>query len=162
MTTRDRLQVSVKWGSRQIVEISFSRFEVSWLKEAIVCGLLVHIQAKINSNLCLDNADEINVTVMHHIDECDSSGVSRKRPYVKTIATSLLDAEVYDVMMNVSTRQFDFIVKIRESMASKEGFSNAFQVLFSSSRSYVELPPPRVTANNTAVDILHNDILYAL
>ena len=94
MTTRDRLQVSVKWGSRQVVETSFFRFDVSWLKETKVRGLLVHILTKIYSNLCLGNADEINVNVIHHIDECDSFGVSRKRPYMKIIATSLLDDEV--------------------------------------------------------------------
>ena len=79
---------------------------------------------------------------------------------MKIIATILLDDEVYDVMMDVPTRQFDFIFKISESVASREGqFSNAFQVLFAASRNYVELPPPRVTTDNTADDILHNDIL---
>jgi hypothetical protein len=125
-------------------------------------GLLVHILEVINSNLCLDDANEINVTVMQHIDECDTSGVSRKRPFVKVIATRLLNDEVYDVMMDVPTRQFDLIVKNRESVASREGFSNAFQVLFAVSWNYVELPPPRVNEDNTADDILHNDILIWL
>ena len=105
MTTRERLQVSVKWGSRQIVETSFFRFDVSWLKETTVRGLLAHVLAEINSNLCLDDAEGINVTVMQHVAECDTSGVSRKRPFVKVTATRLLDDEVYDVMMDVPTRQ---------------------------------------------------------
>ena len=91
MTTRERLQVSVEWGSRQIVETSFFRFDVSWLKETTLRGLLVHILAERNSNLCLDVADEINVTVMQHVDECDTSRVSRKRPFVKVTATRLMD-----------------------------------------------------------------------
>jgi len=68
--------------------------------------------------LCLDDAEEIIVTVMKHVDEYDSSVVSGKRPYVKIIATSLLDNEIYDVMMDMPTRQFDFIVKIREYIES--------------------------------------------
>ena len=81
---------------------------------------------------------------------------------MKITATRLLDDEVYDVMMDVPTRQFDFIVKVNESVASREGTTNAFQVLFAASRNYVELPPPRNTEDNTADDILHNDILLWL
>jgi hypothetical protein len=44
--------------------------------------------------------------------------VSGMRPYVKIIATSLLDDEIYDVMMNVPTQLFDFIVKIKEFVES--------------------------------------------
>ena len=113
-TTRERLKVSVKWGSKHVVETSLYRFDVSWLKETTVRGLLVHVLKDRNSNLCLDDAAEIVVTVMEHVSECDSSGVSRKRPFVKITATRLLDDEVYDVMMDVPTRQFDFIVKVRE------------------------------------------------
>ena len=56
-------------GSRQIVETSFFRFDVSWLKETSVRGLLAHVLAEIDSNLCLDDADAIHVTVMQHVDE---------------------------------------------------------------------------------------------
>ena len=85
---------------------------------------------------------------MLHVDECDSFGVSRKMPYVKIIATILLDDEDYPIMMDVPTRQFDSIVKIGESVASREGYSNACQVLFVASRNFVELPPPRVIVDN--------------
>jgi hypothetical protein len=159
MALRERLQVSVKWGNRHVVETSFYRFDVSWLRETTVRELLVHILAETNANLCLDDATEIYVSVMQHVTECDSHGESRKRPYVKISATRLLDDEVYDVMQDVPTRQFDFVVRIREAAASTAGFTNAFQVLFAGSRNYVELPPPRTTEDNTADDILHNDIL---
>ena len=106
--TRTRLQLSVKWGNRHVVETSFYRFDVSWLKEKSLRGLLAHVMAMINSNRCLDDVEEITVNVMQHVNECDSSGVSRKRPCVKIIATSLLDDEVYDVMVDLPTRQFAF------------------------------------------------------
>ena len=78
---------------------------------------------------------------------------------MKIIATSMVDDEVYDVMtMDVPTRQFECIVKIKESVVSREGYSNDFQFLFPASRNYVELPPPRVTVDNTADD----NLLYYL
>ena len=99
MTTRELLQMSVKWGSRHDVETSIYRFVVSWLKETTVRGLLARVLATINSNVCLNDVEEITVNVMQHVDECDSFGVSRKRPYVKIIATILLDDEVYDTLV---------------------------------------------------------------
>ena len=63
MTTRERLHLSVKRGGRHDVETSY-RFDVYWLKETTVRGLLAHVLAKINSNLCLDDAEEITVIVM--------------------------------------------------------------------------------------------------
>jgi hypothetical protein len=41
---------------------------------------------------------------MQHVDECDFSGVSRKRPFVKITATRFLDDEVYVAMMDVPTK----------------------------------------------------------
>jgi hypothetical protein len=95
---------------------------------------------------------------MQHISECDSSGESRKRPFVKINASRFLDDEVYDVMKDVPTRQFDFTVKIKEHVVPEEGRIDAFKVLFAGSRNYVELPSPRITEDNTTDDILHNDI----
>ncbi len=59
----------------------------------------------VSSRNYLDDAKGINVTMMHHVDECDTSGASRKRSFVNITATRLLDDEVYDVMMDVPTRQ---------------------------------------------------------
>jgi len=144
MTTRERLQVSVKWGKNRNRNISltkgcamvkwesiyfvdaccFYRFDVSWFKETTMRGLLSHVLSEINSNLCFDDIEEINVNAMQHVDECDSTRVRRKRPFLNITATRLLDDEVYDVMMDYdlcADAQFDFIVKIREFVASKEG-----------------------------------------
>jgi len=142
-------------GSRHVVEISFYCFDLSWLKETTVRGLLVHVLAQINSKLCLDDAEEIIVNVMQHVDEYDFSRASRKRPYVKIIATSLLDDEVYDVMMDVPMRQFDFIVKIRESVAYREGYLMHFKSYLMHRGTKWSFPRPwYVTVDNIANDIL--------
>ena len=55
---------------------------ISWLKETTMRELLVHVLKEIDPNLCLDDIAEIHISVMQHVSECDSFGVSRKRSFV--------------------------------------------------------------------------------
>jgi hypothetical protein len=106
----------------------------------------------------LDDADEISIYVVQHIDECSIGGAKRA---VKINANRMLDEEVYVVMEDVPTRQFDFVVKQAEvAVADAHGppVVNAFDVLrVASSRVHLLLPPPRATHDNTADDKLFND-----
>ena len=80
---------------------------------------------------------------------------------MKINATRMLDDEVYIVMEDVPTKQFDFVVK--EAGVNVDApwhrIVNAFDILRSgASRVHVMLPPPRATADNTANDKRFNDI----
>ena len=66
------------------------------------------------------------------------------------------------VLQDVPTRQFDFYVEPATPTECPPPTMNAFQVLAAgASREpiHMVLPPPRQTIDNTADDIVHNDIL---
>jgi hypothetical protein len=79
---------------------------------------------------------------------------------MKINANKKLDEEVYVVMEDVPTSQFDFVVKQAE-VAVVDALGppvNAFDVLrAASSRVHLLLPPPRATRDNSADDKLFND-----
>ena len=60
----------------------------------------------------LDNADEISLSIVNkHIDECYVGGIMRA---MKMNANMIFNKEVYGVMENVPTREFDFVVNQTE------------------------------------------------
>ena len=107
--------ISVKWGRKLLIEPTIFRFEVHhWLRRTTLQELLVHVIGENNPDLSLESADSIAVSVVQHIEELRSFGESRKRPAVKFNASRMIDDEVYDMMQDLSTRQFDFEVKLAE------------------------------------------------
>ncbi len=159
MTARESMLLSVRWDGKYIIEPMLYRFDVTWLRRTTVRELLVHVlkEAAPINYASLDVADEILISVVQHVDECSIGGAKRA---VKINANRMLDEEVYVVMEDVPTRQFDFVVK-QAKVADVDAPGppvNAFDVLrLASSRVHLLLPPPRATHDNTADDKLFND-----
>ena len=108
-TARESMLLSVRWNKKLIIDPILYRFDVSWLRRTTVRELLLHVlqeSAPIN-HAKIDNSDEISLSVVQHIDECSIGGAKK---VVKINATRMLDEEVYVVMEDVPTRQFDFVV----------------------------------------------------
>ncbi len=75
----------------------------------------------------------------------------------------MLDEGTYETMNDCPTRDFQFHVKPVEIPEGQREEVNAFDVLRAAqTHDIIELPPPRNTRDNTAGDILHNDILFWL
>ena len=120
MLAQERLLLFVKWGRKVLIEPSIYRFDVHWLRRTIVRELLVHVVQEISPDLSLEIADSISLSVVQHLEELSSFGDSRKRPAVKFNASRMLDDEVYDLMQDRSTRQFNFVAKLREPEDGQE------------------------------------------
>jgi len=76
---------------------------------------------EVDPSLSLDNAEAIYVNVVQDVVECGPSGETKKRHSSKINANRLLDDEIYDVMNDVPTRQFDFIVKPVDPSETRPG-----------------------------------------
>jgi hypothetical protein len=202
MPVQEKLDVSVKWGNKMILDPRIFLFDVLWLRRATVRELLVRVLEEVDPSLSLGDAETMYVNVVQDVEECSPFGETKKRHISKTNANRVLDDEIYDVMNNVPTRQFDFIVKPVDPAASRQSRRkhlvyavpyffmhflgmllwcyraesmchllsccrnaaiNAFDFLrAAASRESLVLPPFRDTADNTADDILHGDILVWL
>jgi hypothetical protein len=106
------LLLYVKWGRKVLIEPEIVCFEVHWLRRTTLRGMLTHVIEENNPDLTLESADSIAVSVVQHIEELSSFGGSRKRPTVKLNVSRMIDDEVYDLMQDLSIRQFDFEVKV--------------------------------------------------
>ena len=124
MTTQSRLKLSVVcWGKRQLIApiSSFYKFGInSWLRATTVRELLVHAVQEADANLSLDDAETITVEVVEH------SVVATGR----TCATRLLDDIAYEVMEDLTTREFHFVVQPVVQEGTRPAV-NAMQVLIS-------------------------------
>jgi hypothetical protein len=155
-----KIKLAVTWGKQQIVHPSYQTYDTRWLREISLRQLLAHVVNKVNPLLySLDNAESIAVSLVEHIDEVTSSGGKRKRILGRTCATDLLDEGVYEIMHDCSTREFIFHVSPVEVREGDPEVVNAFSILRNAQTLGTELPPPRVTRDNTADDNLHNDVL---
>ena len=113
-----------------------------------------------DANHSLDDAETISLQVVEYCDETTSSGGKRRRTTGSSCATRLLDDTTYEVMEDVPTHEFHFVVV--EATVQERPAANAMQALMraqSRARTQLVLPQPRNTADMTADDILHNDIL---
>ena len=113
MASKSKLKLSVTWGSRQLIPPSFYSFENSWLRNTSVRELLSHVVHEADANLScpvLGDAETITVKVVEYSDEISSSGGKRKRRKDSSDATRLLDDTTYEVMEDVPTREFHFVV----------------------------------------------------
>ena len=103
MTTRESILLSVRWGSKFIIDPCLYRFETVWLRQTTVRELLVHVLTEVSpyENFSLIKADEITVTVVHHIEDCTIGG---NKKAVKINASRMMDEEVYILLRDVPTR----------------------------------------------------------
>jgi hypothetical protein len=159
MTTRESILLSVRWGSKFLIDPCLYRFETAWLRHTTMRGLLEHVLSEVSpdKNYSLIKADEIMVSVVQHIEDCTIGG---NKKAVKINASRMMDEEVYIVLRDVPTRQIDFMVKPVENIDAGSIVVNAFDVLRgATSRDRVLLPSRRDTLDNTTDDVLHNDII---
>ncbi len=120
MSTQERLLLSFKWGRKAMMEPSVCRLDVHLLRRTTVRELFVHVLKEISFDLSLEMADSISLSVVQHVEEISSFGESKKRPKVKFNASRMYDDEVYDLMQDMSTRQFDFVVTLIEPEVGQE------------------------------------------
>ena len=164
MAAKTKLKLSVLWGKRKLIAPSFYSFLNSDLQETTVRKLLVDVVTEADATLSWDDAEAITLEVVEHIDEVSTSGKKRKKPSSdgRTNCTRLLDHSVLEVVEDVSTREFHFVINTR-LLEETRPVVNAMQLLMGAqSRTNLVLPPPRNHADNTADDVLHNDILVWL
>ncbi len=146
MTARESLMVLVKWGGRHIVYPSPYRFDVFWLRRTTLRELLIHVLVmEVTPHHVLDSGDSISVTMTQHIDECTIVGSKR---IVKINATIMLDEEVFVIVEDIPTRNFDFVIKSGEphqnSTVCTEPVANAFDFhIAATSRDHFLLLGPR-------------------
>ncbi len=62
-------------------------------------------------------ANSISLSVVQYVEELSSFGESRKRHAIKFNASRMLDDEVYGLMQDLSTRQFNFVAKLIDFVA---------------------------------------------
>jgi hypothetical protein len=110
-TARESMLLSVRWNKKLILDPILYRFDVSWLRRITVRELLLHVLQESSpiNHARIDNSDEISLFVVQHIDECSIDGTKK---VVKINAIKMLDEEVYVVIEDVPTRQFDFVFSL--------------------------------------------------
>ncbi len=68
-TARESMLLSVRWGAI-LKDPIFFRFDANWLRQKKTRELLVHVLTEVApKHAGLDNADEISLIVLQHVNE---------------------------------------------------------------------------------------------